>query len=282
MSEEAKTKVAQEQAKEKPKQIDDKSMAELIKGIRQRLPISEYANKGFSAEQMKQIRLGMKKGISYQLYAAPYISPNAMKQWRKMLEKGMEDKSIIDYLAADGRSYDSEQIKQIRQGVKDKIDVKLFANPDYNAEQMKQIRLGVKNGIDYSIYANNSYSAEQMKMLRIEMLVAKIIDYIKQKFAEIYISMKAFAQKHISIDSTQTVNGNAEEKIMTPDETENAKLFTLMKRAYDKMVEKNESFEELSFDEKVDSIMKEFERAEKSKANSEQQESISEEEEMEI
>lgn len=282
MSEEAKTKVAQEQAKEKPKQIDDKSMAELIKGIRQRLPISEYANKGFSAEQMKQIRLGMKKGISYQLYAAPYISPNAMKQWRKMLENGMEDKSIIDYLAADGRSYDSEQIKQIRQGMKDKIDVKLFANPDYNAEQMKQIRLGVKNGIDYSIYANNSYSAEQMKMLRIEMLVAKIIDFIKQKFAEIYISMKAFAQKHISIDSTQTANENAEEKIMTPDETENAKLFTLMKRAYDKMVEKNESFEELSFDEKVDSIMKEFERAEKSKANSEQQESISEEEEMEI
>lgn len=277
MSKEAKTKVTQEQAKEKPMQIDDKSMAELIKGIRQRLPISEYANKGFSAEQMRQIRLGMKKGISYQVYAAPYISPKAMQQWRKMLEKGVGDKSIIDYLAADGRSYDSEQIIQIRRGMEDKIDVKIFANPEYNAEQMKQIRLGVKNGIDYSIYANGSYSAEQMKMLRIEMLVAKIIDFIKQKFAEIYISMKAFAQKHISIGAV----GN-ENEITMPEETENAQLFALMKRAYDKMIEKNESFEELSFDEKVDSIMKEFERAEKAKSNSEQQVSISEEEEMEI
>ena len=281
MSEETK-KPAEEQTK-KAEYISEKAMAEILKGIRQRLPVKEYANKKFSPEQMKQIRLGMKSGISYQLYAAPYISPSAMKQWRKMLEKGVGDKDIIDYLAQDGRSYDAEQIKQIRMGMKDKLDVKLFADPDYAAEQMKQIRLGVKNGIDYEIYANTNFSAEQMHKIRIEMLIAKIIDFIKEKFNELYNSMKAYATLHITKAPEE-----AEESI-TPEETKDIQLFTLMKRAYDKMNDNYEDFEEMSFDEKVDSIMKEFERVERAKAEThynnvatKESETISQEEDEEL
>ena len=65
MSEETK-KPAEEQTK-KVEYISEKAMAEILKGIRQRLPVKEYENKKFSPEQMKQIRLGMKSGISYQL-----------------------------------------------------------------------------------------------------------------------------------------------------------------------------------------------------------------------
>ncbi len=252
MSEETK-KPAEEQTK-KAEYISEKAMAEILKGIRQRLPVKEYANKKFSPEQMKQIRLGMKSGISYQLYAAPYISPSAMKQWRKMLEKGVGDKDIIDYLAQDGRSYDAEQIKQIRMGMKDKLDVKLFANPDYSAEQMKQIRLGVKNDIDYEVYANGNFSAEQMQKIRLEMMIAKIIDFIKEKFTQLYQSMKAYANLYMTKLPVEP------EEDMSPEDVKDAQLFTLMKRAYDKMNDNYEDFEEMSFDEKVDSIMKEFER----------------------
>lgn len=252
MSEETK-KPAEEQTK-KAEYISEKAMAEILKGIRQRLPVKEYANKKFSPEQMKQIRLGMKSGISYQLYAAPYISPSAMKQWRKMLEKGVGDKDIIDYLAQDGRSYYAEQIKQIRMGMKDKLDVKLFANPDYSAEQMKQIRLGVKNDIDYEVYANGNFTAEQMQKIRLEMLIAKIIDFIKEKFTQLYQSMKAYANLYMTKLPVEP------EEDMSPEDVKDAQLFTLMKRAYDKMNDNYEDFEEMSFDEKVDSIMKEFER----------------------
>ena len=62
MSEETK-KPAEEQTK-KAEYISEKAMAEILKGIRQRLPVKEYANKKFSLEQMKQIRLGIKKEIS--------------------------------------------------------------------------------------------------------------------------------------------------------------------------------------------------------------------------
>lgn len=252
MSEETK-KPAEEQTK-KAEYISEKAMAEILKGIRQRLPVKEYANKKFSPEQMKQIRLGMKSGISYQLYAAPYISLSAMKQWRKMLEKGVGDKDIIDYLAQDGRSYDAEQIKQIRMGMKDKLDVKLFANPDYSAEQMKQIRLGVKNDIDYEVYANGNFTAEQMQKIRLEMLIAKIIDFIKEKFTQLYQSMKAYANLYMTKLPVEP------EEDMSPEDVKDAQLFTLMKRAYDKMNDNYEDFEEMSFDEKVDSIMREFER----------------------
>lgn len=257
MSDEARKNTEEHQ---NAKRIDDKSMAEIIKGIRQRLPVKEYADRKFSAEQMKQIRLGMKNGISYQLYAAPYISPNAMKQWRKMLENGKNDKSIIDFLAQDGRSYNAEQVKQIRIGMKDNIDVKIFANPDFSAEQMKQIRLGAKNGIDYDVYADECFSAEQMHKLRVEMLVARIIDFIKEKFYRIYNSMKEYAAQHVS-------NRDTPEEITKTEEMKDAKLFTLMRRAYDTMAEKNSHFEELTFDEKVDSIMKEFERVEEQKCD---------------
>ena len=51
MSEETK-KPAEEQTK-KAEYISEKAMAEILKGIRQRLPVKEYANKKFSPEQMK-------------------------------------------------------------------------------------------------------------------------------------------------------------------------------------------------------------------------------------
>ena len=151
--------------------------------------------------------------------------------------------------------YISEKaMAEILKGIRQRLPVKEYANKKFSPEQMKQIRLGVKNGIDYEIYANTNFSAEQMHKIRIEMLIAKIIDFIKEKFNELYNSMKAYATLHITKAPEE-----AEESI-TPEETKDIQLFTLMKRAYDKMVDKNDNFEELSFDEKVDSIMKEFER----------------------
>lgn len=239
-----------------PKFVEKAKMEQIIKGIRQRLNVNEYANKGFDAEQMKEIRLGMKSGISYQLYAAPYISPKAMHQWRKTLEKGINEKSIIDFLADDGRAYDFEQVKQIRLGLQDKLDIKEYANPDFSAAQMKEIRLGMKNGINYSLYSTGEYSAEQMHVLRFEMLIAKIIDYIKEKFTSIYTVMRSFAVKHIEV--------SRKEIDLLPEDPQ---LYKLMRTAYNKLLDKKPGFDEMSFDEQVDSIMKEFERVQVDKSN---------------
>lgn len=102
--------------------------------------------------------------------------------------------------------------------------------------------------------ANGNFSAEQMQKVRLEMMIAKIIDFIKEKFTQLYQSMKAYANLYIS-----KLPAEPEEDI-SPEDVKDAQLFTLMKRAYDKMNDNYEDFEEMSFDEKVDSIMKEFER----------------------
>lgn len=111
-----------------------------------------------------------------------------------------------------------------------------------------------RNGIDYEVYANGNFSAEQMQKIRLEMLIAKIIDYIKEKFTQLYQSMKAYANLYMTKLPVEP------EEDMSPEDVKDAQLFTLMKRAYDKMNDNYEDFEEMSFDEKVDSIMKEFER----------------------
>ncbi|MBP3921404.1 MAG: hypothetical protein J6D27_00360 [Ruminiclostridium sp.] len=224
--------------------IPDAQMEQIIKGIRQRVPVEEYVNKGYSAAQMKEIRLGMVKGVSYELYAAPYISPRAMHEWRKALEKGVSDKTIIEYLCIDGKNYTANQIKEIRLGLQDKQDVKLYANPDFTSEQMKEIRLGQKAGVNAELYADLSFSSAQMKKLRIELVVAQIIDYIKSMFKNVYQNIC------IGINKLAQENGEVVEMMSTED-----KANEYIRRAYERIAEDNPDIEESPLDKKVNEVL---------------------------
>lgn len=76
------------------------------------------------------------------------------------------------------------------------------------------------------------------------MLIAKIIDFIKEKFTQLYQSMKAYANLYMTKLPVEP------EEDMSPEDVKDAQLFTLMKRAYDKMNDNYEDFEEMSFDER--------------------------------
>lgn len=224
--------------------IPDAQMEQIIKGIRQRVPVEEYVNKGYSAAQMKEIRLGMVKGVSYELYAAPYISPRAMHEWRKALEKGVSDKTIIEYLCIDGKNYTANQIKEIRLGLQDKQNVKLYANPDFTSEQMREIRLGQKAGVDAELYANLSFSSAQMKRIRIEMVVAQIVDYIKSMFKNVYQNICN------GINKLAQENGEVVEMMSTED-----KANEYIRRAYERIAEDNPDIEERPLDKKVNEVL---------------------------
>jgi hypothetical protein len=252
--------------------IPDAQMEQIIKGIRQRVPVEKYVNKGYSASQMKEIRLGMVKGISYELYSAPYISPRAMHEWRKALEKGVSDKTIIEYLCIDGKNYTANQIKEIRLGLQDKQDVKLYANPDFTSEQMKEIRLGQKANVDASLYADTSFSSVQMRKIRIELVVAKIIDFIKSSFSNLYQNLCKGLSKLTETDE--------EIKMMTNEERANEYI----KRAYERIAEDNPDVEESPLDKKVNEVLsyinaRNFEWADSTEASAE---TIVNDEEMEM
>ena len=53
--------------------------------------------------------------------------------------------------------FEQNQLEQILIGLKQDLDVSIYAKPEYNLRQMELIRLGLKQGLDVSIYAKPEY-----------------------------------------------------------------------------------------------------------------------------
>ena len=77
-----------------------------------------------------------------------------------------DTKRQIEYDGIPKMLYTPDQWKEIESGMKHKLDVKVYANPDYTAGQMKEIRLGLDKGVDVSAFANPEFSNKQMREIR--------------------------------------------------------------------------------------------------------------------
>jgi len=62
--------------------------------------------------------------------------------------------------------YNSDQMKEIRDGKAAQIDTSQYENPDFMAIQMRQIKIGLMDGLDVSIYAKPSFDWLQMTEIR--------------------------------------------------------------------------------------------------------------------
>ena len=58
------------------------------------------------------------------------------------------------------------QLEEIRLGLEENLDVKVYAKPVYTWAQMHEIRLGLISGIDVSWYLDKRFSYRQMKLIR--------------------------------------------------------------------------------------------------------------------
>ena len=77
-----------------------------------------------------------------------------------------DTKRQIEYDGIPKMLYTPDQWKEIESGMKHKLDVEVYANPDYTAGQMKEIRLGLDKGVDVSAFANPEFSDKQMREIR--------------------------------------------------------------------------------------------------------------------
>ena len=73
---------------------------------------------------------------------------------------------------------DEEQKEQISLGLKDNLNVFIYANSEFNWKQMAQIRLGLKNNLDVSIYAKPEILWGQMEGIRLNLLEKKALKII--------------------------------------------------------------------------------------------------------
>ena len=70
-------------------------------------------------------------------------------------------------------NYNKMQKDIIYSGLKNKLNVSLYAKPEFNDLQMKEIRLGLKQGINVESYLNNNISNQEMQKIRLKLLKNK-------------------------------------------------------------------------------------------------------------
>ena len=59
--------------------------------------------------------------------------------------------------------FDNAQMAYIRHGLKEGLDVSVYARPEFSGEQMEQICLGLEQGLDVSVYARPEFHWCQME-----------------------------------------------------------------------------------------------------------------------
>ena len=61
-----------------------------------------------------------------------------------------------------GNRFNKKQQEQIKLGLKEKLDVSIYAKKKFNWQQMFIIREGLKNNLDVSVYTKTEFDSSQM------------------------------------------------------------------------------------------------------------------------
>ncbi len=99
------------------------------------LDISVLTEYKYSSAQMDELIAGMESGIDVTTYANPKYKWCTMREIRYALEDGIED--ILKY---DLNLYNSKQLRSIRLGLMDELDVSEYDSPNEHWSQMEYER----------------------------------------------------------------------------------------------------------------------------------------------
>ena len=106
----------------------------------------QYLNKGFTKDQVEEIKLGLEEGLDIEIYEDKDFFALQMKEIRLGL---MSEVPVEIYARKD---FDWFQMEEIRLGLEDKLNVRLYAYPKVSFDTMRQLRLALKEGINLSKY----------------------------------------------------------------------------------------------------------------------------------
>jgi len=88
-------------------------------------------------------------------------------QWFKQFDEDQQYEIIkglknnLNILIYAKKEFDEYKMNQIRLGLEKKLDVSVYAKKEFDSGQMKQIRKGLENDVDVYIYANLSFDSKQ-------------------------------------------------------------------------------------------------------------------------
>ena len=96
---------------------------------------------------------------------------------------GLKEKLDVSIYA--NHKFDYKQMEQIRDGLYKDIDISWYNNPNLNWLQMQEIKLGIIEGIDVSYFAKIKYSWLQMQEIRLGLKYGIEVNwYLNPNFTE--------------------------------------------------------------------------------------------------
>ena len=124
--------------------------------------VEKLKKMGFNSMQLAEIRKGINDKVDVSKYMDPSLSWTAMEEMRLEMYQG------IDMSPYRKEGFDVLQLSQIRQGLSAGVDVSVFAKKVYFADQMREIRLGLQKDTEVPIifYQDPAFDALQMREIR--------------------------------------------------------------------------------------------------------------------
>ncbi len=137
-------------------------LAEIRKGIVDKVDVSRYMDPSLSWSAMEEMRLEMYQNIDMSEYRKQGFDVLQLAQIRQGIFAG------IDVSAYAKKDYLSDQMREIRLGLskENPVPIIFYQDPAFDALQMREIRKGLQSGIDISMYAHVSVPYMKMRVVR--------------------------------------------------------------------------------------------------------------------
>lgn len=107
--------------------------------------------------------------------------------------------------------YDNLQLKELRYGFKQGLDISVFSNPKFAFNQMDEIRQGLAENLNVSIYAKPTFDVGQMR--QIKKGLERNIDV--SVYANMYVDSRKMALIRILLEKGYDVSNVADPTIHT-------------------------------------------------------------------
>ena len=131
--------------------------------IRQ-VDISDYVEQGYDEDQLEQIIKAREDHLDdFDKYLNVEMRGENLREIRKGLQEGLDVSIYADH------EFNWHQMREIRRGLESRLDVSIYAKPLYQPRQMHEIRKGLESGVDVSKYSSMVNSARDMKAIRLRL-----------------------------------------------------------------------------------------------------------------
>ena len=98
--------------------------------------------------------------------------------------------------------YDNLQLKELRYGFKQGLDISVFSNPKFAFNQMDEIRQGLAENLNVAIYAKPTFDVGQMREIKTGL--ERNVDV--SKYANMYVDSRKMALIRILLEQGYDVS----------------------------------------------------------------------------